>query len=173
MADEEKSFGDLVKGAPAGGTVSLVGALAQSSEEGKFLLTLQDGRALTLATASVKRHAVLGSSVGQTIVRIDVDAATIPASAPGTTVADIYTPPGVDYTLAWLDHGPKLFWQDAPPPYQFPFGGGAPFSLATPHQAPAGAWAQFGFKGPRDLFTGFFDTPHTGFFDTGFVFDVQ
>jgi hypothetical protein len=121
MAREEKTFEDLIKEAPRGGTVSLVGALAQSSEAGKFVLNLQDGRTMTLETASVKGHTVLGTLVGQTIVRIDVDAATIPASAPGaSTVADIYTPPGVDHTLAWLDHGPKPFWQDAPPPYQLP-----------------------------------------------------
>jgi hypothetical protein len=141
MAREEKSFEDLVKEAPRGGTVSLVGALAQSSEAGKFVLNLQDGRTMTLETASVKGHTVLGTSVGQTIVRIDVDAASISASAPSATFADINTPPGVDHTLAWLDHGPKPFWQDAPPPYQFPFGGFAPFSLATPHQAPAEALA--------------------------------
>jgi hypothetical protein len=142
MAREEKTFEDLIKEAPRGGTVSLVGALAQSSEAGKFVLNLQDGRTMTLETASVKGHTVLGTSVGQTIVRIDVDAATIPASAPGaSTVADIYTPPGVDHTLAWLDHGPKPFWQDAPAPYQLPFGGSAPFSLATPHQAPVEALA--------------------------------
>jgi hypothetical protein len=34
MADKEKSFEDLVKEAPAGGTGSLVGTLAQSSEAG-------------------------------------------------------------------------------------------------------------------------------------------
>jgi hypothetical protein len=156
MAREEKSFEDLIKEAPRGGTVSLVGALTQSSEAGKFVLNLQDGRTMTLETALVKGHTVLGTSVGQTIVRIDVDAASIPASAPSATFADINTPPGVDHTLAWLDHGPKPFWQDAPPPYQFPFGGFAPFSLATPHQAPAEALAMmmqpFGPFGGRTVF---------------------
>jgi hypothetical protein len=81
MADKEKSFEDLVKEAPTGGTVSLVGTLAQSSEAGKFVLNLQDGRAMTLETASVKGHTVLGTSLGQTIVRIDVDPGSLPADA--------------------------------------------------------------------------------------------
>ena|SRR5271165_6511353 len=81
MASEEKSFEDLVKEAPVGGTVSLVGTLAQSSEAGKFVLNLQDGRAMTLETASVKGHTVLGTSLGQTIVRIDVDPGSLPADA--------------------------------------------------------------------------------------------
>jgi hypothetical protein len=162
MAREEKSFEDLVKEAPRGGTVSLVGALAQSSEAGKFVLNLQDGRAITLETASVKGHAVLGTSVGQTIVRVDVDAAALPVGVPGETVADINTPPPRDYTLAWLDHFPKPFWQDAP--YQSSLGGGAPFSLATPHQAPAGALAAPQFRGGTGVFTGVVESA-TGLFD--------
>jgi len=171
MASEEKSFEDLVKEAPVGGTVSLVGTLAQSSEAGKFVLNLQDGRAMTLETASVKGHTVLGTSVGQTIVRVDVDAATLPAGVPGATVADIYTPPPVDYTLASRDHYPKPFWQDAPPPYQFPFGGFAPFSLATPHQAPASTLATMqelgnpAFRG-GGWWSGYVDNPGlTGWLD--------
>jgi hypothetical protein len=161
MAREEKSFQDLVKEAPVGGTVSLVGTLAQSSEAGKFVLNLQDGRAMTLETASVKGHTVLGTSVGQTIVRVDVDAATLPAGVPGATAADIYTPPPVDYTLASRDHYPKPFWQDAPPPYQFPFGGFAPFSLATPHQAPASTLAMQELGNPAfgGLWSGYLDNP--------------
>jgi hypothetical protein len=62
--------------------------------------------------------------------------------------------------LAWLDHGPKPFWQDAPPTYQFPFGGFVPFSLATPHQAPAEALATM--MKPFGLFGGGFTS---AFFD--------
>ena len=86
MASKEKSFEELLKEAPAApatGSVSLVGALAQSSEPGKFALTLQDGSIVTLETASVKDHTVLGTSVGQPIVRVEVDAARLLASAPG------------------------------------------------------------------------------------------
>src|SRR5271165_1059433 len=102
MASEEKSFEDLVKEAPVGGTVSLVGTLAQSSEAGKFVLTLQDGSAMTLETASVKGHAVLGTSVGQTIVRVDVDAAKIPTLSPNPSPWELRKPP-------WLE---KPSWEE-------------------------------------------------------------
>ena len=60
------------------GTLSLVGTLAQSSEPGAFVLTLEDGSAVTLETAAVNGYAVLGSSFGQRIVRVDIDAPKIP-----------------------------------------------------------------------------------------------
>jgi hypothetical protein len=187
MADEEKSFEELLKAAPGGGTVSLVGTLAQSSEPGKFVLTLQDGKAMTLATASVKGHAVLGTSVGQTIVRVDVDAGSLPSGAP-FTVADIYTPPGPDYKLAWRDHHPKPVmdppkpvWVDPKMPFEglqpyLPFGaaptqggGVVPFSLATPHQAPASTLAAvqgLGNAAFGGLWSGQWDpTPTLWFYD--------
>lgn len=64
MASNDKSFEELVNEAPlapAAGTVSLVGKLAKSSEPGKFVLTLPDGSAMTLDTAAVKGHEVLGA----------------------------------------------------------------------------------------------------------------
>jgi hypothetical protein len=113
MSTEEKSFADLVKEGPAQpamGTISLIGTLAQSSEAGKFVLILQDGRSVTLEIAAVKGHAVLGASVGQAIVRVDIDAGKIPTiSAPW----DNSTP------LPWLRIA----------------GGVAPFIAAMPHQA--------------------------------------
>jgi hypothetical protein len=81
MASEDKSFADLVAespAAPAEGTVRLVGALAKSREAGKFVLTLQDGRTVTLETSAVKGHTVLGSSLGRAIVRIEVEASKAP-----------------------------------------------------------------------------------------------
>jgi hypothetical protein len=109
MADEGKSFEELVREvppAPAAGTVSLVGTLAQSSEAGKFVLALQDGNVLTLEIADVKGHEVLGTSVGHTIVRVDVEAEKIPASPPAPGTAQ--------------QSSPQV----------------APFALATPYQAP-------------------------------------
>jgi hypothetical protein len=81
MTDQPKSFEDLVNEAPlapAAGTVSLIGTLARSSEAGKFVLTILGGSAVTLDTAAVKSHAVLGTSAGHTIVRVDVNAGMIP-----------------------------------------------------------------------------------------------
>jgi hypothetical protein len=174
MNSEEKSFKELVKEAPVGATVSLVGALAQSSEEGKFVLTLQDGRAITMETASVKGHAVLGTSVGHTIVRIDVDAGALPAVARGEPgpVANFHTAPGPDYTLAWLDHGQKPLLDSVKSPWTelqtFPYPpGAAPFALATPHQVAAQTLAMMIQPGPFGIvperFTfGFFDLPAGG-----------
>jgi hypothetical protein len=81
MANEQTSFDDLVSQAPAA-TVSVVGTLAKSSEEGKFVLVLQNGGTVTLETAAVRGHTVLGTSLGQTIVRVDVDAEKLPGPAP-------------------------------------------------------------------------------------------
>jgi len=85
MASQDKSFADLVAEAPpapAEGTVSLVGALAKSRETGKFVLTLQDGRTVALETSAVKGHTVLGSSLGRSIVRIEIEASKAPALGP-------------------------------------------------------------------------------------------
>ena len=85
MASEDKSFADLVAEAPearAEGTVNLVGALAKSREAGKFVLTLQDGRTVTLETSAVKGHTVLGSSLGRAIVQIEIEASKAPRFRP-------------------------------------------------------------------------------------------
>ena len=140
MAIEPKSFADLLKeapAAPAAGTVSLTGTLSQSSEAGKFVLTLEDGNSMTLETAAVKSHAVLGTSVGSTIVRVEIDGAKLPpgpTGAAGTaftlpsidfatiaagdrphTIPDVdipFTVPVHDFTVAWIDHHQTHPWID-------------------------------------------------------------
>src|SRR5262245_13984981 len=132
MPDNPKTFADLVAAAPdapTGGTVSLVGTLARSPDKGKFVLNTGDGRMLTLAIDAVKNHAVVGTSVGHSVVRVDVDPAALPADAAGgatnalnksvgdavtgaaldrpITIPDIdhhFTVPSWDYTVAWFDH---------------------------------------------------------------------
>lgn len=157
MTGKDKSFEELVNeapAAPAAGTVSLVGALAQSSEPGKFVLALQDGSTVTLETAAVKGHEVLGTSVGQTIVRVDVEAEKIPPTSP-TPVSEIFRKPFKDPGSdtfpprdppkdPWVDH--KLPWQDPPKQpwveHKEPvFDQFAPFAIATPHQVPASTLA--------------------------------
>jgi hypothetical protein len=154
MVDEQKSFKDLVSEAPVAptaGTVSLVGTLARSSEAGKFVLTLPGGNAVTLETASVKSHAVLGTSVGHTIVRIDVDAGQIPAEtllkAPLETAgAATVAKQGGEGT------GPKMPFHETgvANPVGIPAlygwspvqaGGFIPFTLAIPHQVPVSTLA--------------------------------
>lgn len=169
MAKEDKAFADLVAEAPAApaeGTVSLVGALAKASEHGKFVLILQDGNTVTLETSAVKGHAVLGSSLGRTIVQVEVEAGKVPAIGPQTftraTAAaqdihtgavdhtgfhDIGTEPGVDTIITGAsDHGFGTGLYDTSPLLEkspisdaFPAqaGGITPFALATSHQAPA------------------------------------
>jgi len=84
MADETKSFSDLLSEAPlasAENTVSLVGALARSSESGKFVLTTGPGSSVTLDVDAVKSYQVISGGVGQLIVQVDVDRASVPESA--------------------------------------------------------------------------------------------
>jgi len=160
MTSEAKAFEDLVKEAPEAeraGTVSLVGTLARSSEPGKFVLVLQDGGALTLEIAAVKGHAVLGSSLGRTIVRVDVESSKAPASVTAGAPQFVKIPftdttPYSDTGLWWDE---KFPWQDQTKPHldikpwldpgQLPPyfgagpvqpGGAAPFALATPQQVP-------------------------------------
>jgi len=155
MAGDTKSFKDLLDQAPiAADTVSLTGMLARSPDAGKFVLTLADGRKLTLETDAVKDYAVLGGAIGQTVVRVDIDSSRAPKDAAASP--EIKAPP----TIAWLDNlkNPILDTH----PGQFPdvtipivdatigpgavalggnpWGGSgasqtaAPFALATPHQ---------------------------------------
>jgi len=152
MAKEDKSFADLVQEAPAAAaeaTVSLVGTLAKSSEAGKFVLALQDGRLVTLETSAVKGHAVLGSSLGRTIVRIEVESGKVPAPASPFAVGPLMMNTGLldhpPMTYGWLDTSPLWdagttdFWFDVAQPYGA--GAAAPFAMATPHQAPANVLA--------------------------------
>lgn len=118
-----ESFEELLRQAPpapVSGMTSLVGVLAQSTEEGKFVLNLQDGSQVILDKTAVKGHSVLGYSVGQAIVRVDVDSSKIPASSaliPQAASASIGTfPPFRDYHYTvppWRDIH-KVPWFDLP-----------------------------------------------------------
>jgi hypothetical protein len=96
MADEKKSFSDLLSEAPLAAsedTVSLVGALARSSKPGKFVLVLSQGGSVTLDVKAVKAHHVIGGGVGQLLVQVDVDRAQVPDSA-----KEAATPAGTTFT---------------------------------------------------------------------------
>lgn len=134
-----QSFEDLLAAAPeapAEGTVILTGTLMRSSEKGKFMLDMGDGRTVTLDTSAVKGHAVIGSSVGQNVVRVDVDQKAVPAVAAGSpppvakplvdagttfvldhslSIPDIdhpFTLARTDFTVLFLDHPQKHPWLD-------------------------------------------------------------
>jgi hypothetical protein len=152
----EKSFEALVREAPeapATGTVSLVGTLARSGEAGQFVLTLQDGSAVTMETAAVKGHAVLGVSFGQTIVRVDIDTRKIPTITPSPARWDNPNP------LPWFRENPQ------PVPWPPTQGGVVPFALATAQQAPPALFEALHF---HPIITGsLYDLPRSGIIDPG------
>jgi hypothetical protein len=119
MANDQTSFDDLVSEAPAA-TVSVVGTLAKS---GKFILVLQNAGTVTLETAAVKGHTVLGTSLGQTIVRVDVDVEKLRDPIP----------------LPWLRDPVPVPWA-------------TPFALAAPQQASPAAFAAFQSPSPDFVF---------------------
>ena len=152
-ACKEKSFEELLKkspAAPTAGTVTLIGTLVQSSEPGKFALTLQDGSTVTLKTASVKGHTVLGKSAEQPIVRVEVD-----ATPQGTGFPDQMGP----WTLAENAQSP---WGTRGAPVQT--GGVVPFALATPHHAPPATLVALQGRGNAAFLTGWWD-PKNPFWD--------
>jgi hypothetical protein len=169
MPDEKKSFRELLGDAPAASdTISLVGTLSRSHEAGKFVITLADGRSMALNIDAVKEHTVLAGSVGQILVRIEVDSKSVPAEAALERAGlkslwedrtlpwnDIKRPILDTYPGYWPDITVPNFDQMVAGPGPVPPGGdpwatgttGVPFALATPHHAPPGmigamqAWA--------------------------------
>src|SRR5580704_11137439 len=79
--DKSKSFEGLLSEAPIGadeGTLKLVGALHRLHQQGKFMLSFGLGQSVTLDVDAVRDHKVIASSVGQTIVEIDIPRELIP-----------------------------------------------------------------------------------------------
>ena len=67
MADEKKSFSELVNEAPLAvteGSITVVGALARSHEPGKFVLIFCPECNVTLDIDAVKGYRVLGGAIG-------------------------------------------------------------------------------------------------------------
>jgi hypothetical protein len=87
MANQKaNTFADLVKQAPtqaAAEVVTVTGVLWQPGDPTKFGLTLANGRNVTFDIAAVRSHLVLCSSVGSTIVRVDIDSSLDPRLADG------------------------------------------------------------------------------------------
>jgi hypothetical protein len=162
MAKEQDSFRDLVAKAPLAPSeapMSLVGTLARSKDEGKCVLILSDGRSVTLNTADVKSHTVLGNSLGLNVVQVEVAADVVrdlnfSAVRPGAEKipgSDPYKFPILDIQTGLRDL--KYLWKDvqhdaAKSPIEhiawgsnlgdpFQATGIAPFGLATAPQAPA------------------------------------
>jgi hypothetical protein len=174
MPNEQNSFQDLVAKAPPApseGPVSLVGTLARSKDDAKFVLILSDGRSVTLNTADVKSHTVLGNSLGLNLVQVEVDADVVrDLNFSGVRPGSQKIPGGDVHKSLIADK----MWQDRPlkpekdpitervkelAEYIDPYGnpvypgygnqvnpgqtGIAPFGLATPQQAPPQVLAFF------------------------------
>ena len=71
------------------------GTLSRAVDDKQFVLTTADGQTLTFDRAAVKSHAVLGGSVGQQIVRVDLDHKLIP-----TNMLQITGRPGIKALVA-------------------------------------------------------------------------
>lgn len=113
MADEKKSFSELLKDAPLAAqedTVSLVGALERSNQPGKFVLAVAPGSSVTLDVDAVKGYQVLGGAVGQLLVQVDIDRARVPDSLPGGVTPALPTTGWRDLNTGSQDV--KHQWQD-------------------------------------------------------------
>jgi hypothetical protein len=85
MAKDEKTFAELLAESPkAAGenTVTLVGTVARHENPEKFVLYAQDGGSHTLDVAAVKKHTVMGQSVGHAVVQIEIDRDRAPQLGP-------------------------------------------------------------------------------------------
>lgn len=182
MESSESSFVQLLDRAPAvssSDSVTVVGALARSPEQGKFVLATSDGQTHTLDIGAVRKHRVLAESVGQLLVELELDAKKVPAEvrsvltlrtptvaaadqqtfAEMATAAETTKEATTDYPVhtGWWDYGPG-------------FGGGAgygasPFIAATAHQAPVDRIYKVRYDPPNtgvwDTNTGVYDSAHT------------
>jgi hypothetical protein len=165
MPTQDSSFDQLLSRAPAAPNadiVTVVGALARSTQEGKFVLTVPDGRSLTFDVAAVKQYRVVAESLGQLLVELDLDAKEIPAEerlepvtyAPTINPYQTATYPSADFGSHVADVPPPfntIYTYDIQTPYHIdqhqiafggePYAGFTPFLMAAVHQAPAATMA--------------------------------
>jgi hypothetical protein len=167
MRGTDMSFEDLLSRMPMGpeqNEIIIVGGVFRSPDQGKFILMTQEGRNVTLDVGAVKSHEVLAGSIGQTLVRLTLDAAKVPSDLSGQLTQ---WPPAVTGTPVAADILGTAYNQDRKVPFYdkvrldpigtlAEVGGGTiaegvggfggidpttgqvlPFALATPHHAPA------------------------------------
>ena len=185
MAQEESEFQKLLNEAPAApntDTVTVMGSLSRAADPTRFVLTLPDGRSLTLEVAAVKSAKKVAGAIGQSLVELELDAKRVPEKvsenlnkpltdhAPNTLwyqdTAQTVAYFDVHQTVAYFDHpntGFKDVVGDVPPPTLIEtIGAGgiqqtglAPFAAAMPHQADPATMAALwvsSFAGPRTYF---------------------
>lgn len=81
MAQEESEFQKLLNEAPMASsmeTVTVMGALSRAVDPTHFVLTLPDGRSVTLEVAAVKSAKKIAGAVGQSLVELELDAKRVP-----------------------------------------------------------------------------------------------
>ena len=171
MSQDKKPFRELVTEAPVASKpqpISLVGALSRSSSEDQFALSFGDRRTVTLPVEAVEDYAILGSSMGQMIVRIDIDVDQVPEtlraifSPPPVPWHQVYTPPPDPWrytAYAVYPPGGLPVHTGSLDPHPYPpkvqFDPQHPLS-ATPAYRP-----EWGFKTPYQDHTGvILDPPH-------------
>jgi hypothetical protein len=164
VAGEEHDFGTLLRNAPMAAdadTATVVGTLARTHDPAHFVLTLPDGRSVTLDVNAVKSAKTISGAIGQSVVQLELDRKHISESAasqlfrlksgpdyqPGPFGGPIYGgPPGPKNPAIEIGGIAPHAWFAQP----------APFVAAMPHQAPHAtleALALFG--GTRTYFTAY------------------
>lgn len=71
VANEEHDFATLLHDAPMApdaDTVTVVGTLARTHDAAHFMLTLPDGRSVTLEVNAVKSAKTIAGAIGQSVV---------------------------------------------------------------------------------------------------------
>jgi hypothetical protein len=147
MRGTDMSFEDLLSRMPMGpeqNEIIIVGGVFRSPDQGKFILMTQEGRNVTLDVGAVRSHEVLAGSIGQTLVRLTLDAAKVPSDLSGQLTqlspAVTGTPGAADiYGTAYDQDRGKLPVYDKVrfDPIDPTAGQVLPFALATPHHVPA------------------------------------
>jgi len=102
MAKDESEFQKLLSEAPMApnaDTVTVVGMLSRTADPSRFVLTLPEGRTVTLEVDMVKSAKTVAGVVGQSLVQIELDSKRLPES-----VAQSLFKSGPDYTGVYADY---------------------------------------------------------------------
>jgi hypothetical protein len=81
MAEDKSDFQKLLSEAPVASsadTVTVVGTLSRTPDAARFMLTLADGRSVTLDVSAVKSAKKIAGSIGQPMVQLELDSKHVP-----------------------------------------------------------------------------------------------
>jgi len=161
VANEEHDFEKLLRDAPMASdadTVTVVGTLARTHDAGHFMLTLPDGRSVTLEVNTVKSAKAIAGAIGQSVVQLELDAKRIPENVATRLFGNKSGPDQPHFTVSYFDppqgtYGSipaiEVIQRSEPALFAQP----APFVAAMPHQAsPAAIEALAFFGGTRTYF---------------------